>query len=398
MANNPLYTDIYNEYERVKLTLIKRTPKQDTRKDVVELLQSALALATKRQSHQCLTQLRHSFRVGFVLEAKSIKATLKARRHKVKVEVTSAAASVEAIAFDYFKVSSTHLNKITRDTIGSIGCFNKGISKQLTAKYDVLVVNDALVNGISKYGFTEEAGAQLIKQGVSPEMVGVIKSQSTTTKMLSILEQKGIKGGLPPAQVSKLLIPEIRAMFGAEGVVIDNVGKIRKVLRANAAGDYWWDSVTIKQQYKTTTKNYADMVASTSMKRAQNEGRLATMRQSGIVEKYRFISAQTGNTCLTCLSMHGLIVHPTDVCPPIHVKCYCTLAPIYKDTDLNLHGDEYYMKQRDAGLWRKHQFNEFNKGLAPIDRISNPNFLPPDWLKGMPSGKKMKEIRELLLN
>jgi SPP1 gp7 family putative phage head morphogenesis protein len=396
MANNALYTGLNHEYERAKLTLVKRIPKQNTRKDVVELLQSALALATERQSHQCIKLLPRSFRVGFILEAKSIKATVKARRNELKIKIVSAAKVPIPLTFDYSKVSTTHLNKITRDTIGSIGLFNKGISKQLITKYNTLVANNVLVTGISKYGFTEEAGAQLLKQGISLEMVAVIKSQSTTSKMITILEQQGIRGGIPPSQVSKLLIPEIRAMFGADGVVIDNVGKMRKILRVNAAGEYWWDSVTIKQPYKTTTKNYADMVASTSMKRAQNEGRLATMRQSGLTEKYRFISAQTGNTCLTCLGMHGLIVNPTDVSPPIHVKCYCHLSPIYKDPDLNLHGDDYYMKQRDAGLWRKHQFNEYNKGLSPKDRIPNHNFLPPDRLKGMPTGEKLQKILNTL--
>ena len=395
MVNNALFIGLNREYERAKLTLVKHIPKQQTRKKVEELLQSALALCTQKQSHLCIKHLRRSFRAGFKDEVKSITATVKARKGKVRI--TSAAASPD-IGFDYSKVSETHLNKISMASIGSIGRFNKGISKQLLAKYDALIVDNALVNGIAKHGFTAEAGTQLLKQGISPEMVGVIKSQSTTNKMRTILEKQGIKGGMPPNQVSKLLVPEIRAMFGAGGVDIDNVGKMRKVLRVNAASNYWWDKVEITRPYHTTTKNYADMVASTSMKRAQNEGRLATMKQSGLVEKYRFISQQTGNTCLTCLGMHGLIVHPTDVSPPIHVRCYCDLAAIYKDTDLNLHDDEYYMKQRDAGLWRKYQFDNFNKNLAPKERLANAALLPPDVLKGMPSGKGMETIRESLLS
>jgi SPP1 gp7 family putative phage head morphogenesis protein len=395
MVNNALYTSLNREYKRAKLTLVKRISKQDTGKDVAGLLQSALALATERQSHHCITYLRRSFRAGFVLESKSIKATIKTRKPKIKV--TSAVATPESIAFDYSKISKTHRNKVTRDTIGAIGTFNKTISKQLLSEYDTLVANNVLVNSIAKHGFTENIGAILLKQGMSKEMIDVIKSQSTTNKMISILEQQGIRGGMPPNRVSKLLIPEIRAAFGAEGVVINNAGKVREVLRVNASGEFWWEKVKIKNTYKTTVKNYSSMVATTSMKRAHNEGRLATMRQSGLVDKYRFISAQTGNTCLTCLGMHGLIVHPTDVSPPIHVKCYCTLTPVYKDPDLNLHGNDYYMKQRDAGLWRKHQFNEYNKGLVPADRILNPNFLPLEMLKGMPKGKKMEAIRAALL-
>ena len=394
MANNALFTGLNREYERAKLTLVKRISKQQTRKKVEALLQSALALCTQRQSHLCIKHLHYSFRVGFKDEVKDITATVKARKGKVKI--TSAVASPD-IGFDYSKVSKTHLNKITRDTIGTIGRFNKGISKQLLAKYDSLVIDNVLVNGIAKHGFTAEAGTQLLKQGISPEMIEVIKSQSTTNKMLTILEKQGIKGGMPPTQVSKLLVPEIRAMFGAGGVDIDNVGKIRKVLRVNAAGDYWWDKVEVTRPYHTTTKNYADMVSSTSLKRAQNEGRLATMKQSGLVEKYRFISQQTGITCLTCLGMHGLIVHPSDVCPPIHVKCYCDLAAVYKDADLNIHNDEYYMKQRDAGLYREFQFRKYNKKLPIKERIPNPNFLPTSELGAMPKGEKMEAIRAALL-
>ena len=396
MANNALFADLNREYERAKLTLVKRISKQPTREKVEVLLRAALALCTQKQSYLCIKHLRRSFRVAFKDEVKNIAATVKAR--KVKIKITSAAASpVTDISFDYSKVSKTHLNKVTKDTIGSIGRFNKGISKQLLAKYDSLVRDNILVSNISKYGFTAEAGAQLLKQGVSPEMVGVIKSQSTTNKMLTILEQQGIRGGAPPNQVSRLLVPEIQAMFGLGGVDIDNVGKIRKVLRVNAAGDYWWTKVEVTRPYHTTTKNYADMVASTSMKRAQNEGRLATMRQSGIVAKYRFISAQTGNTCITCLGMHGLIVNPTDTNPPIHVKCYCSLAAIYKDPDLNLHSDDYYMKQRDAGLYREFQFRKYNKKLPPKERIKNANFLPADELQGLPKGKRMEAIRGALL-
>lgn len=398
MPNNALFTDLNLKYEGAKLTLVKHASQQASRKAVEVLLQSALALCTQRQSHLCIKHLRRAFRAGFNDATKEIKVAVKARGAKERYNVISAAKAPTEIAFDFSKVSETHLNKVTRDTIGSIGIFNKAISKQLLAKYDTLVANNVLITGIATHGFTKEAGKQLLKQGISPEMLGVIKSQSTTNKMIYILNVQGIKGGLPPNQVSKLLIPEIQAIFGMDGVEINNVGNFRKVLRVNSAGEYWWDKVKIKQPYHTTTKNYADMVASTSMKRAQNEGRVASIKASGLAEKYRFISAQTGNTCITCLGMHGLIVHPTDVNPPIHVKCYCSLAPVYKDTSLNLHSDEFYMKQRDAGLWRKHQFNEYNKGLAPADRILNPNFLPPDMLKGMPAGTKMNDIRKSLLN
>jgi hypothetical protein len=395
MANNPLYASLNHEYERVKLTLVKRIPKQNTRKDVVELLQSALALATERQSHQCIKLLPRSFRVGFILEAKSIKATVKARRNELKIKIISAAKAPKPITFDYSKVSHTHLNKITRDTIGSIGLFNKGISKQLIAKYDSLVVDNILVNNISKLGFTEEAGAQLLKQGISPEMVAVIKSQSTTNKMLSILEQQGIRGGYPPNGISKLLIPEIQAVFGKEGVIIDNVGKIRRELQTNAMGEYWFKDVKITQPFKSTVKNYSSLVSETSMRRAHVQGRVQSMKQSGIVAKHRLICQQTAASCCTCLSLHGTIVTAM-LEPPLHPRCHCHLAPIYSDNSLNLHNQSFYDKQKSAGLYREFKFREYNAKLPRGEKLINANYLPSEELMHMPSGEKLQKMLDTL--
>jgi hypothetical protein len=395
MVNNALYTSLNREYERAKLTLVKRISKQKTRKDVVELLQSALALTTERQSHQCLKLLPRSFRVGFISEAKSIKATVKARKNEVKVKIVSAAKAPIPITFDSSKVSTTHLNKITRDTIGSIGRFNKGISKQLIAKYDTLVANNVLVTGIANYGFTEEAGAQLLKQGISPEMVAVIKSQSTTSKMITILEQQGIRGGMPPNQVSTLLIPEIRAMFGKEGVLINNVGKIRRELRTNAMGEYWFKEVKITQPFKSTVKNYSSLITETSMRRAQVQGRVQSMKQSGIVKKYRLICQQTAASCCTCLSLHGTIVTAM-LEPPLHPRCHCHLAPVYLDNSLNLHDQSFYDEQKSVGLFREFKFREYNAKLPRGEKLINANYLPSEELMHMPSGEKLQKMLNTL--
>jgi hypothetical protein len=394
MANNALYTGLNREYERAKLTLVKRIFKQKTRKDVEGLLQSALALATERQSHLCIKLLRRSFRAAFILEAKDIKATVKARGEKGKYKVTSA-ASPESIAFDYSKVSTTHLNKVTRDTIGAVGTFNKGISKQLIAKYDDLVANNVLVNNIAKQGFTKEAGVQLLKQGISPEMVGVIKSQSTTTKMITILEQQGIRGGMHPNSVSKLLMPEIRAAFGKGGVIIDNVGKIRHELRTNAKGEYWFRDVKIVQPFKTTVKNYSSLISETSMRRAHVAGRLQSMKQSGIVKNYRLICQQTAASCCTCLSLHGTIVTAM-LEPPLHPRCHCNLAPVYYDHSLNLHDQMFYNKQKSAGLFREFKFREYNAKLPRGEKLINANYLPSEELMHMPSGKKLQKMLDTL--
>jgi hypothetical protein len=397
MANNALYTGVNREHERAKLTLVKRISKQKTRKDVAGLLQSALALATERQSHLCIKLLRRSFRAAFILEAKEIKATVKAHGEKGKYKVTSAAAatSPESITFDYSKVSTTHLNKVTRDTIGAAGTFNKGISKQLIAKYDDLVANNVLVNNIAKHGFTENAGAILLKQGISPEMVRVIQSQSTTTKMISILEQQGIRGGMHPNSVSKLLMPEIRAMFGKEGVIIDNVGKIRRELRTNAKGEYWFRDVKIVQPFKTTIKNYSSLISETSMRRAHVAGRIQSMKQSGIVKNYRLICQQTAASCCTCLSLHGTIVTAM-LEPPLHPRCHCNLAPIYSDNSLNLHDQLFYDKQKSAGLFREFKFREYNAKLPRGEKLINANYLPAEELVHMPSGEKLQKMLDTL--
>lgn len=396
MANNALYTGLNREYERAKLTLIKCISKQKTRKDVVGLLQSALALTTERQSHLSIKLLRRSFRAAFISEAKDIKATIKARGEKGKYKVTSAAAtSPESIAFDYSKVSKTHLNKVTRDTIGAVGTFNKCISKQLIAKYDDLVANNVLVNNIARHGFTENTGAILLKQGISPEMVGVIKSQSTTAKMITILEQQGIRGGMHPNSVSKLLIPEIRAVFGKGGVIIDNVGKIRHELRTNAKGEYWFRDVKIAQPFKSTVKNYSSLISETSMRRAHVSGRIQSMKQSGIVEKYRLICQQTAASCCTCLSLHGTIVTAM-LEPPLHPRCHCNLAPVYYDHSLNLHDQLFYNKQKSAGLFREFKFREYNAKLPRGEKLINANYLPSEELMHMPSGEKLQKMLDTL--
>ncbi len=133
MRKPSLYTDLIIEFERAKKTLIKRIPKQATRDAVKETLQAALALCTQKQAVHIAKQLPRSFRLGFNEAAKEIKATVKAQKKKGKVTSAVALPSSD-VAFDFTKVSKTHLNKITRDTIGDIGRFNKEISKTLLTK------------------------------------------------------------------------------------------------------------------------------------------------------------------------------------------------------------------------------------------------------------------------
>lgn len=392
MSNTALYTGLYDEYMRAKITLLKHISQQKTRKVVREYVQTVLALCTKRQAHLIATLLPAAFRVGWDESAEEIKAVLKAHKKKV---ASAAVKTPTDISFDFSKVSRTHLNKISRDTIGAIGNFNKEISKALLKEYDFLVANNQLVNSVVERGFTENTEAQLLKLGISKEVVAVIKSQSTTTKMIRILEMQGIRGGLHPDTVAKLLIPKIRAVFGDKGVTINNVGKTKKVLQTNAAGEYWFKEVKITRVYNSTVRNYASLISDTGLKQAQNTGRVASMKASGLVRDYRFVCNLVANSCCTCISLHGTIVTAM-LQPPVHPRCHCYLSAVYKDNSLNLHSDEFYTHQKNAALWKEYKFRDFNSKLPRGEKIINSNYLPPDELRGMPSGKKLQKMLDTL--
>lgn len=347
------------------------------KREARETINATLLLLSAEQAKIILKELPAEFQAGLYIESDYLS-------RKVPMYVTT----------DFSRISKTHLKKITRQTIGDIGNYNDELANNLRWKYNGLLANNELVNQIEKHGWTANAEKRMLKMGLDKETIDLVKQQMTAKKMIEILEMKGIKGGLHPTSVSKELIPHIKAIFGKKGVVINNIGKLRRELVVNAKGEYWWREVKVTRLYHSTIRNYADVIARSSMLEAHNEGRLQSLRQSGLVEKYRFICDQTANSCNTCLGMHGLVVEPSDVTPPIHPRCSCRLAPVWKkSTGLKNHSSEFYSKQRDTALFKRYKLQEYNK--THETKLINENFLPP--VGEVPKGSEMAAIREAIL-
>jgi len=379
---NSFTRDLVSEYDRARATLLRDLALPRDQAYITGHIQATLSLCTVNQAEIIVSDLNSALVAGIYIEADFLKDTIPAYT-----------------GVDVNRISSTHLNRISTDTIGYIGRTNKELEKALKAEYKRLLANNQLVTQLKERGWSQQIGKKLAALGYSDDIINLVKSQTTANKMAAILEMNGMRGGMHPNDISKLLRPYIRDVFGDGGVLIDNIGKTRLKLVVNADGKYEMIKQTVTNPYRTTVNNYADTIARSSMLKAQNEGRVATLQQSGFCEeKYRFIAAMSGNTCATCAMMNGQIVNPYEVTPPIHAKCGCRLAPIWKkETGLTNHTDEYYETQRNQWFWKQHQTKAFNKTLPRELRITNYNYLPPELTGGMPTGAEMREIRRTLL-
>jgi len=368
---------LITEYNRAKETLVSRFSMPLEKKEARETLDATLLLCSTEQAKIILKELPAEFQAGLYIESDYLS-------RKVPMYVTT----------DFSRISKTHLNRITKNTIGDIGGFNDELANNLKWKYDGLVMDNELVNSLEKHGWSKNAEKRMLKAGFDKEVIGLVKHQTTSHKMIQILETQGIKGGMHPNDVAKLLQPHIRNVFGKEGVEISNIGKLRRELMVNAKGEYWWREIKVTRPYHSTVQNYADVISRSSMLETHNAGRLESLRESGLVEKYRFICNQTANSCSTCLGMHGLIVDPSDVTPPIHPRCSCRLAPVWKkSTGLKNHSEKFYSNQRDTALFKRYKLQEYNK--THETKLINENFLPP--VGEVPKGSEMAAIREAIL-
>jgi len=368
---------LLHEYARARATLLDGFSFPSDKGFAEDYIQQTLLTCSAKQAEIMLADLPESFLSGVYLESDIL-------RDKVPAYT----------GVDLKRVSKTHLKRISTNTIGGIGNFNTALSSNLTEQYNTLLMDNELVNSISAHGWTKNAEKRMIKAGFDKEIINLVKQQTTANKMVQILEQQGIKGGMHPNDCAELLQPHIRDVFGDGGVEISNIGKLRKELIVNAKGKYWWREVKVTHPYHSTVQNYADIITRSSMLKAHNEGRLQTLRQSGLVEKYRFICDQTANSCSTCLGMHGLIVEPSEVTPPIHPRCSCRLAPVWKkSTGLHNHSEKFYTQQRDTALFKRYKLKEYNK--THETKLINENFLPP--IGEVPKGSEMAAIREAIL-
>ena len=350
------------------------------KREARETINATLLLLSAEQAKIILKELPAEFQAGLYIESDYLS-------RKVPMYVTT----------DFSRISKTHLKKITRQTIGDIGNYNKALSANLIEQHNTLLANNELVNSITAKGWSKSAEKHMIKAGFDKEVINLVKQQTTANKMVQILEQQGIKGGMHPNEVSKLLQPHIRNIFGDGGVLIDNTGKMRRQFVIDADGKYKWINKKITRPYRATVKTYSETISRSSMLSAHRSGRHETLKKSNLVEKYRSIAVMDAATGEVDAMMHGQIVSFGDG-PPYHANCRCELRPVWKkETGLYNHDNSFYTKQRDSYFWKKHQLKEYNKTLPKGKKLKNYNFLPADQLKGMPSGTEMRGIRAELL-
>jgi hypothetical protein len=128
------------EYNRARKLLRKYFKKRHNPDEARVKIKEIIDNMTARQSKIIGYTLNDAFRKGAKEGDKEISSA-----------TISAAASV---GFDLSKVSDSHLNRITKDTIGSIGKYNTLLSKQLTLQYDTLLADNKLVYSLTQNGWT----------------------------------------------------------------------------------------------------------------------------------------------------------------------------------------------------------------------------------------------------
>lgn len=371
--------DLKQEYAQTRRALLEQTAQSVEPAEVRKGIDSTLAMCTANQAQIALSHIDTGFKAGILIESESLSRKVPAYT-----------------GFDFSKVPKTHVNKITKDTIGHIGVFNKELADTLKWQYAEILNDNAIVNSLNEHGFTANVEKKMLKAGLSEDAITLIKHQSTTNKMVEILETHGIRGGTHPYNMVQSLQPFINQCFGANGqVVIDNVGKSRRILRVTAQGEHWWESVVNTRKYVTSVQNYSDIVARTTMLKAHNQGRVETLQQSGLVKEYRYICGLTGNSCDVCIGMHGSIVDPSDVMPPVHPRCGCRLQAVWKEnTGRKNHTKEYYEQQQNKAIYRRYKFKEYNKSVDKMDRLENEALLPRSDYLPLPGKTEMQKIRK----
>jgi hypothetical protein len=370
------------EYNRARKLLRKYFKKRHNPDEARAKIKEIIDNMTARQSKIIGYTLNDAFRRGAKESDKEISnATI------------SAAATEASMGFDLTKVADTHLKNITQSNIGHIGKYNSVLTNQLQLEYNTLLADNKLVTSLSKNGWTPWLDKTLEKRGVHPEVIALAKGQTTAKKIIDILEMEGIHGGKHPREVSKMLLPHIQRHFGPEGVVIDNVGKFKKVLKVDADGNFKYVKQVVTRPYRATPKAYSNLLARTSMIQAHHKGRYQSLQKTGLVDHYISVSVLGANTCNLCATMHGQRVSHSEG-PLYHPSGACDLKPIYKkNSGLKNKDPSYYENQRDQHFWKQHQLAEYNKNMPKGAKLKYHSMLPKDALTDMPGKEAMRTIR-----
>ena len=315
------------------------------------------------------------------------------------VKIVQAGAKTE-IGFDLNTITDSNLQKIGRANIGVIGKFNIILRDDLIKHYDELLSDNKLLTSLNKDGWTPWLGESLKKRGIDPAVISLVKHQKTTGKMLTILNEQGIRGGLHPDQVARKLMPHIQRYFGPGGVEIDNMGKTVKRFVVDVDGNYTWKDHTITKKFKTTPKAYSRLIAESSMTEARREAYYRSVQKTGLVSHYISVSVMDARTCGDCACMHGVQVSHADG-PSYHPRCHCTLRPVFKRNSIL--GDKnkperFYEKQRDMHFLRLNDLKRFNTTMPTGSKLKHFSLLPDNALTMiMPGPLKMRPLRDALM-
>ena len=380
---------LIQEYLREKNLLVARFKKQITPEDAKAFISDTIKDLTARQSRIIAHYMIRSFAVGATEAEKELAGA--------KIE---AATTTAEVAFDLDSISDSHLKQITRHHIGRIGAFNVDLNKNLISQYDKLLKDNKLVNSLKTNGWTPWLEAEWTKRGIDPKVISLIKDQKTTAKMLTILNQEGIKGGMHNEQVAKKLLPHIQRYFGPGGITIDNIGKKTKRFAVDASGNFEWKEHIITKKYKTTAKSYSRLIARNAIKDAHREAYYNTLKGSKLVDYFISVSVMSANTCPNCAQMHGRRVTHAEG-PSYHPLCYCDLRPVWKKTSILFdknRPESFYAKQRNMYFLRTNDLRKFNETMPRGSKLSFFSLLPDSALtQKMPTVLKMNAIKNTIL-
>jgi predicted NAD-dependent protein-ADP-ribosyltransferase YbiA (DUF1768 family) len=374
------------EYSRAQKSLILKFKRRQTPSDAKALIRDTIKALTARQSKVMAYYIIKSFLAGERDARNEFKGVIKAAAPGASIEFGS--------------ITDPNLKRIVRANIGAIGDFNIALRNDLIKQYDKILGDNKLHNSLARDGWTPWLDESLKKRGISPEVISLIKHQKTTAKMLSALNDQGIRGGMHPNQAAKRLIPHINRYFGPKGVEIDNIGKIVKQFRVDADGNYGWFDHKVSRKYRATPKTYSRLIAQNAMKEAHRDAYYRSVQKTGLVDHFISISVMDARTCANCAAMHGRRVSKADG-PSYHSMCHCDLKPVWKRksvlADKN-RSDKHYERQRDLHFMRLHDLKRFNETMPSGSKLKHYALLPENALTYvMPGPLQMQKIRHSLM-
>ena len=374
------------QYTRTRKELVQVLKRKQSPEDVKIALKASFDLLNLRLARTLFTYMARASIQG-----------KKDAENEVGSVIKGAAQSA---SISFGSIDDPAFKKITHRSLGQIGKYNVALNKSLIKEYDRLLSDNKLANSLRTHGYTLWLGESLKKRGIDPKVISLIKQQSTSTKMLSILNQQGIKGGLHPNQVGKRMERYINRYFGPGGVTIDNVGKKARRFVVDADGNYKWVEKTITRKYKATPRTYSRLVAGDAMTNVHREEYYRSLEKTNLVDHYISVAVMDARTCGNCAVMHGQIVTHADG-PQYHSRCHCDLRPVFKRDSLlgnKNKPDRFYERQRDLHFLRMNDLKRFNETMPSGSKLANFALLPENAKSGiMPEPLQMRAIRDTLM-